>query len=61
MPKSFIRLTPALNFANILRTAFTDADPKSVKKTVNWSIFFILLGSRSVKAARKTLVKLTPG
>jgi len=38
-----------LNFINILRTAFTLADPKSVKKTVKLSIFFTLLGSTSVK------------
>jgi len=31
------------------------------KKTVKLSIYFTLLGSTSVKAARKTLVKLTPG
>ncbi len=34
-------------------------DPESVKKTVKLSIFFTLLGSTSIKAARKTLVKLT--
>jgi len=33
---------------------------KSVKKTVKVSIIFTLLGSKSVKAARKTLMKLTP-
>jgi len=48
-----------LNFINILRTAFTIADPKSVKKTVKLLIFFSLSGSTSVKAAGKTLVKLT--
>ena len=41
-----------LNFINVLRTAFTIADPKSVKKTVKLSIFFMLLGSMSVKAVR---------
>jgi len=35
------------------------ADPKSIKKTVKLSIFFTLLGSTSVKDA-KTLVKLIP-
>jgi len=36
------------------------ADPKSVKNNGNLTVFFMLLGSTSVKAARKTLVKLTP-
>jgi len=36
-------------------------DHKSVKKTVKLSIFFVLLGSACVKAARKMLLKLTPG
>ncbi len=49
-----------LNFINVLRSAFALVDPKIVKKTVKLSIFFTLLGSTSVKAARKTLVKLTP-
>jgi len=58
--RKLTKLTPGLNLFNVLRTAFTCANPRSVKKTVKLSIFFILLGSTSVKAARKTLVKLTP-
>jgi hypothetical protein len=51
-----------LHFINVLRTAFSliDPDPKSIKKDsqiVNH--FFMLLGSTSVKAARKMLMKLT--
>jgi len=57
----FTLLRSGLNFINILRTAFMCPDPKSVKKTVKLSIYCTLLGSTSVKAARKTLVKLTPG
>jgi len=53
--------SPGLNFINILRTAFTLADPKSVKKTVKLSIFFTLLGSTNVKAVRRTLMNLSPG
>jgi len=34
--------------------------PKAQKKTVNLSVFFALLGSASVKAARRKLMKLTP-
>ena len=52
--------TPGVNFTNILRAAFTRADPKSAKKTVKLSSFIALLGSARVKAARRTLVKLTP-
>jgi len=54
-------LTPVLklNFINVLRTAFTLADPKSVKKTVKLSIFFTHSGSTSVKAVHKTFMKLT--
>ncbi len=43
-----------VNFTNVWRAAFTRADPK---KTVS---FFALLGSSCVKAARTTLIKLTP-
>jgi len=42
-------------------TAFTYTDPKSVKDTDDLTVFFTLSGSMSIKAARKTLVKLTPG
>ena len=49
-----------VNFTNILRAAFRHADPKSAKKTVRLSSFFALLGSGRIKAARRTLVKLTP-
>jgi len=51
-------LQAGLNFINVLCTAFTPADPRSVKK---FSIFFTLSGSTSVKAVHKSLVKLSPG
>ncbi len=51
---------PVVNFINVLRKAFKSADPKSVKKTVKLSIFFMLLGSMSIKAVRRMLKKLTP-
>ena len=54
------RLHPGVNSTNILRAAFTRADPKIVKKTVKLSSFIALLGSAHIKAARRTLVKLTP-
>ena len=51
---------PWVNFTNILRAAFTRADPQSAKKLLNLTVFFALLGSGRVKAACRTLVKLTP-
>jgi len=35
-------------------------DPKSIKKTIKMTVFFALLRSARVKAAHKTLMKLTP-
>ncbi len=35
--------------------------PKEPKKTIQLSIFFAFLGSARVKAASRTLMKLTPG
>jgi hypothetical protein len=49
-----------VNFANILRAAFTYPNPKSEKRTDNLTVFFALLGSARVKAAHKMLVKFTP-
>jgi hypothetical protein len=54
------KLLSGLSFINVLRTAFTLKDPKSVKKTVKLSIFFTYLGSMSVKAVRRMLMKLSP-
>jgi len=59
---TLVKLALGLNFIDVLGSAFMRADPKSVKKTAaKWSIFFIFLGSTSVKAAGKMLVKLTLG
>ena len=44
---------PGVNFTNILRAAFTLADPKSAKRQVMLRSFFALLGSASIKAAHK--------
>ncbi len=57
-----MKLTPVVDFTNILRAAFMLADPKSAKNTVKQSVFFLaLLGSACVKAGNIMLVKLTPG
>jgi hypothetical protein len=49
-----------VNFINNIQTAFSCSDPKCVKKTDNFTVFFVLLGSTSVKAACRTLMKLNP-
>jgi len=57
-----VRCLPSgVNFINVLHTAFMLADPKSVKKIDNLTVFFTLLGSTSAKAVRRTLMKLIPG
>jgi hypothetical protein len=56
-----VKLSPGINFINVLRTAFMHADPKSLKKKVKLSIFLVLLGSAHTKAGRRTLVKSTLG
>jgi len=59
--KNLVGLAPEVNLINILQTAFASADPESAKNTVKSSVFFVLLGSSSVKTVHKTFVKLTPG
>jgi len=39
---------------NIQQAAFACSDPKSAKKTVKLSVFFVVLGSACAKAARRT-------
>ncbi len=58
--RTLMKLSPCLNFINILCKAYTHADPKSTNNTVKWSVFFALFGSVCVKAALITLMKLTP-
>jgi len=41
--------------------SFSSAYPKSVKRQSNHQYRYTLLGSASIKAARKMLVKVTPG
>ena len=49
-----------VNFTNVLQAAFMRVDPKSAIKLLNLTVFFALLGSARIKAACRTLVKLTP-
>jgi hypothetical protein len=58
--RGILWITPGLNFINVLRTAFTHIDPESVRIQSNPQYLFMPSGSTSVKAVRRTLVKLTP-
>jgi hypothetical protein len=49
-----------VHFIYILQAAFIPTDPESTKKTNNWTVFFVLLVSVRVKAARRMFMKLTP-
>jgi len=60
--RTLMKLRQGVNFINVLRTAFTHADSKCAKKTVKSAqCRLALLGSTSVKAAYKTLMKLRQG
>ena len=50
-----------VNFTNVLQAAFTRKDPKSAIKLLYLTVYFALLGSGCIKAARKMLMKLTLG
>jgi hypothetical protein len=58
---TLMKLTPEINFINVLRTAFMHVDPESVKIQSNPQFLFTLWGSTCAKAAHRTLMKLTPG
>jgi len=50
-----------LDFINVLRTAFTLIAPQSKRTQSSCQYFFTLLGSTSIKAVRRMLMKLSPG
>jgi len=57
-----MKLTQGLNFINILSTAFTHVDPEGTKKDSQVSkCHLVLLGPKSIKAARKMFIKFTQG
>jgi len=58
--RMLMKLTPGLNFINVLRTAFTLVDTERVIIQSNPQYLFMHLGSTCAKAVRRTLVKLTP-
>ncbi len=51
---------PGVELKNGLIAAFYACRSPGSKKTVKLSVFFVLSGSARTKAARKTLMKLTP-
>ncbi len=59
--KMLMKVTPGLNFINVLCSAFMLADPESVKIYLWFNCIFTLLEFLCVKAVRKMLMKLTPG
>jgi hypothetical protein len=56
-----INVSTGLHFINVLRTAFTPLVPQSVRTQSSRQYLFTLLGPTTVKAVRRTLMKLTPG
>jgi len=56
-----VKSIPRVHFINVLRIAFMHTDPKSIKTTNDFTVFFKLSGFVSVKSAYRTLIKLTPG
>jgi len=59
--RMLIKLSPGVDFTNIILAAFTSADPKRAKKAGKSSVSFAPLGSVHVKAAHKMLATSTPG
>ncbi len=59
LPLNSIKLS-SVNFINVLCASFVQADPISIKRywRLNW--IFTLSGSARIKAACRTLMKLTP-
>jgi len=56
----FVKLTPGVNFINVLQASFGHTAPKSTKKDSQGVSFFALSGSEGEKAACRALMKLTP-
>jgi len=49
-----------VSFINVLRAAFAQVDPKSVKRYWGFDWILMLLGSMTTKAVRRTLMNLSP-
>ncbi len=59
--KMLMKLTPGVDFINVLHTAFTLVDPKSIKRYWRLDWVLTLSGSTSSKDVRRMLIKVTPG
>jgi len=59
--ETLVKLTLGLNFINVLRTAFTCAEPKRVKKAVKLSVILHFCALCVQKLRVNMLVKLTSG
>jgi len=55
-----MKLTPGVNFINILPTAFAPADPESAKRYWRLDCLFYAFGLCGHKDVRRTLMKLSP-
>jgi len=58
--KTLVKLTPRVNFTNVLKAAFARENHKSAKKTVILYCLFALFGFLQIKAMHKQVGKLTP-
>ena len=56
-----MKLTLGVKFINVFTQSFYTGRSRKHKKLLNLTVVFEFLGSAHVKAARKMLVKLTPG
>ncbi len=50
--KMLMKLTPDVNFINVLQASLTSVDRERAKKTIKLSFFFALLGSASAQKLR---------
>ncbi len=55
----FVLLGSGINYINVLCTAFALVDPESVRTQLSCQYLFTLLGSMSIKAVRRMLMKFT--
>jgi len=57
---TLMKLSPGVNFINVLRAAFAPVDPKSVKWYWQLDWILTLLGSTGAKAVRKYVGEIEP-
>ena len=59
-PSSVVMISPGVNFINVFMRSFYARRSLKHKKMLDLTVFFALLGSVCVKAARKMLVTFSP-